>query len=115
MYEIKEISSLQNPLVKKVMLLKEKSRERKKSGCFVLEGKRELHLAIMGDYNIKTIFFYPGIISKDEILDISQRYINAHNLIGVSEKSIKNWPTGKPPKAFWPLPNQKHMTWSIWS
>lgn len=68
MNEIKQISSLQNPLVKKVLLLKEKSRERKKEGLFVLEGQRELELAFKGGYEIQTLFFYAAIISEEDIL-----------------------------------------------
>lgn len=70
MNEIKHISSLQNPLVKKAILLREKSRERKKTGLFVLEGVRELQLAIKGNYTIETLFFYADIISADEVLKL---------------------------------------------
>ena len=48
MNKVKQISSLHNPLVKKVLLLKEKSRERRNSGLFVLEGQREFELAGKG-------------------------------------------------------------------
>ena len=41
----KQISSTQNQLIKQIVLLKEKSRERRKSGLFVVEGLREIHLA----------------------------------------------------------------------
>jgi TrmH family RNA methyltransferase len=44
----KRITSPQNPLVKHLMVLKEKSRERKKANAFLIEGKRELSLAIKG-------------------------------------------------------------------
>ena len=67
---IKEISSLQNPLIKQLVLLKEKSRERKKSGLFLIEGKREISLAIKGDYNIETVFYNPEIISNKEISEL---------------------------------------------
>lgn len=70
MNEIKEISSLQNSLVKKVLVLKEKSRERKKEGLFVLEGQRELELAIKGGYEIHTLFFYDAIISEADTLKL---------------------------------------------
>ncbi|MDT0606982.1 TrmH family RNA methyltransferase [Croceitalea rosinachiae] len=55
MEEQKIITSLQNPLIKKVLQLKEKSRERKKSGLFIIEGQRELELALKGGYTIKTL------------------------------------------------------------
>lgn len=55
MKEQKIITSLQNSLVKKVLQLKEKSRERKKSGLFIIEGQRELELALKGGYEIETL------------------------------------------------------------
>ncbi|WP_375326133.1 TrmH family RNA methyltransferase [Flagellimonas sp. GZD32] len=65
--ETKLISSVQNPLVKKILQLKEKSRERKKSGLFVLEGRREIQLAQKGDYQIKTLLYCEEIISISQI------------------------------------------------
>ena len=67
----KEITSTQNPLVKKIMVLKEKSRERKKTGLFVIEGRRELHLAKKSDYVIKTILFDKTLISEASVLAIA--------------------------------------------
>ena len=65
MSDIKLISSIQNPLVKKILLLKEKSRERKKTGLFVIEGQREIELALKGKYHIETVLFCPEIASID--------------------------------------------------
>ncbi|WP_339709826.1 RNA methyltransferase [uncultured Kriegella sp.] len=67
MNEIKHISSAQNPLVKKILLLKEKSRERKKLGLFILEGARELQMALKADYQIQTLVFCPEIIKEFEV------------------------------------------------
>nr|WP_237561755.1 RNA methyltransferase [Allomuricauda algicola] len=64
MKEVKSISSTQNPLIKKILLLKEKSRERKKTGLFVVEGVREIELAQKGGYTIKTLLFSPEIASS---------------------------------------------------
>jgi TrmH family RNA methyltransferase len=61
--EPKLISSVQNPLVKKILLLKEKSRERKKTGLFVVEGQRELELAQKGGYVLKQLLYCPEINS----------------------------------------------------
>jgi len=71
---IKQISSIQNPLIKELFQLKEKSRIRKKTGRFLIEGKREISLAIKGKYEIETILFDPSIITLEiikEILDPS--------------------------------------------
>ena len=66
MSSIKQISSQQNPVVKKILLLKDKSRERKKTGLFILEGARELQFAIKENYPIETLLFCAAIISEKE-------------------------------------------------
>lgn len=86
MNHIKEISSLQNPLVKKVLVLKEKSRERKKTGFFILEGVHELQLALKGRYEIDTIFFYKNIISEKDVIDQLQEFDLNPQLIEVSKE-----------------------------
>ena len=62
----KTITSLKNPLIKRVLQLKEKSRERKKEGCFVIEGQRELELALKGGYTIETVMFCDEIIQNSK-------------------------------------------------
>ena len=69
---VKLITSPQNPLIKQLVLLKEKSRERKKKGVFLIEGKRELSLAIKGGYRIKTLLFFPDLFSESEAKAMSQ-------------------------------------------
>lgn len=60
----KEITSVQNPYIKQLYQLKEKSRDRKKSGLFLIEGKREIELAIKGNYHIETILYNPELFSE---------------------------------------------------
>lgn len=62
----KTITSPQNPFIKELVLLKDKSRERRKKGQFLLEGKRELSLAIKGGYTIETLLFFPDLFSESE-------------------------------------------------
>ncbi len=63
----KEISSIHNPLIKTLYQLKVKSKARQKNGQFLIEGQREISLAIKGDYTIKSILFQPDIISKEQV------------------------------------------------
>ena len=72
----KQISSIHNPLIKQLFQLKEKSRERKKSGLFLIEGKRELSLAIKGNYDIETLLFYPDLFSESEANALSHYNID---------------------------------------
>jgi len=85
MNKIKCISSIQNPLIKKVLLLKEKSRERKKSGLFVLEGQREFQLALKGNYQIETLFFCADIISENELFKTVEALSPLPEIIALSK------------------------------
>ena len=64
---MKQITSIQNPFIKSLVLLQEKSKARKQSGTFLIEGKREIELALKGNYEIETILFLPEIISELQI------------------------------------------------
>jgi TrmH family RNA methyltransferase len=63
----KQINSIQNPLVKELIQLQERSRVRKKKGLFIVEGIREISLAIKGNYTIKTILFCEEIIALTKV------------------------------------------------
>lgn len=67
----KQISSIQNQAVKKLLQLQEKSRYRKKEKRFVIEGKRELLLAVKGGYNIKEIYYSPNLVSPNEVFGLA--------------------------------------------
>ncbi|WP_428743345.1 TrmH family RNA methyltransferase [Tenacibaculum sp.] len=71
----KHISSIQNPLIKQLVQLKDKSRERKKTGLFLIEGKREISLALKGDYELDTILFYPELISEIHINELIDEHV----------------------------------------
>ncbi|MEI6865718.1 TrmH family RNA methyltransferase [Flavicella sp.] len=69
----KEIVSLQNSLIKELVLLKEKSRIRRVKGSFLLEGLREIELATIGNYAIENIFYCLDIISLECIQNMQTR------------------------------------------
>ncbi|MCR8666281.1 RNA methyltransferase [Aestuariibaculum sp. M13] len=79
----KQITSIQNSYIKQLVQLKDKSRERKKSGVFLIEGVRELSLAVKGGYQLDTVLFYPDLISESEIKDFVNSSIN---LIEISKE-----------------------------
>jgi TrmH family RNA methyltransferase len=69
---IESITSAQNPKIKDLLALQEKSKERRKKGMFVVEGRRELLHCVEAGYRPHTVFFCPDIISSgdfDEIAD----------------------------------------------
>jgi TrmH family RNA methyltransferase len=65
---MKQISSVQNPLVKEMLLLREKSKARKSAGIFLIEGKREIDLAIAGNYELKTLLYCSDFISTNDVI-----------------------------------------------
>lgn len=67
----KHLSSTQNPLVKHIVLLKDKSRKRKKTNLFVVEGEREIKLALKGNYTIETVLYFPDIYDHTKLSTFS--------------------------------------------
>lgn len=67
----KEITSIQNQLVKDILQLQEKPRVRKKSKQFVVEGQREIRLALLNGYELTALLFYDGIIDENEIKNLN--------------------------------------------
>jgi TrmH family RNA methyltransferase len=63
---LKEITSIQNPIIKSLVQLQEKAKARKQTGTFLIEGKREISIAIKGGYEIETLLFLPEICSEAE-------------------------------------------------
>ena len=79
----KHISSNNNPLVKQLLQLQSKSKLRKTSGLFVIEGRREIQLALDSGYNIETLLYADGI-SQDALPQGVQRYVSVNS--GVYQK-----------------------------
>lgn len=61
------ITSLQNPLVKNVLVLIEKSRERKKQGLFVAEGLREVGMALKKGFRAECLFYEESKTSPEAL------------------------------------------------
>ena len=63
------ITSSQNPKIKNILAL-EKARERQRQNLFVIEGTKELALAISAGYKINSVFFCPEIIDAKTLQTI---------------------------------------------
>lgn len=63
------ISSTQNPKIKRLVLLQQKSSERRKEGLFVVEGRRELLHCIEAGFEIDTLFYCPSAMDEGEESD----------------------------------------------
>tara|TARA_R110001606_G_scaffold8303_7_gene36461 strand:- start:9568 stop:10365 length:798 start_codon:yes stop_codon:yes gene_type:complete len=73
---MKEITSIQNTYIKNLLKIQEKARERKKQGLFIIEGKREISLAVAASYKFDTVLFLPELISENEVLHLFNENIN---------------------------------------
>ena len=74
------ITSTQNPKVKHVVALQQKSAERRRTGRFVVEGSRELSHCIHAGFQVDMLFVCPSLCGDalcgviDSIPGVSQRY-----------------------------------------
>jgi TrmH family RNA methyltransferase len=73
---MKQITSIQNPFIKSLVQLQEKAKARKQTGTFLIEGKREIELAIKGNYEIETILFLPELISEKQLNSLTIKPLN---------------------------------------
>jgi len=58
------LTSSQNPKIKKLVALQQKSSERRESGLFVVEGVRELNHCIEAGFDVDTVFVCPEIAGE---------------------------------------------------
>ncbi len=82
---MRKLTSLQNPFIKSLILLKEKSKARQQTGNFLIEGKREIMLAFQANYEIKTILFCPEICFENEL----RKYSANAELVQITKEIFK--------------------------
>lgn len=88
---IESITSAQNPKIKDLLALQEKSKERRRKGLFVVEGRRELIHCIEAGYEPHTLFTCPEILTDkdlDSVLNtIEENFRGTHvNIIEISRQ-----------------------------
>ena len=67
------ITSTQNKYIRQLTQLKDKSRERRKSGLFLIEGQREISLALKGGYELDTVLFFPELFSIEQLNNLTNK------------------------------------------
>lgn len=83
------VTSAQNPKIKELLALQEKSRLRREKGLFVVEGIRELEHCVEGGFQIDTVFWCPSIYGKmPNVAEASMPAIlrNAAKVVEVTEE-----------------------------
>ena len=67
---IETITSAQNPKIRLLMELQDKSKTRRKEGLFVVEGQREIEHCIASGYKVHTVFICPEILGENRGMEI---------------------------------------------
>ncbi len=81
---MERITSLQNNNIKNLVKLRSKASERKEQGLFLIEGGRELSLALAGGYAIHSLYIYTPLYEKSDYPSLPER-INTGRTYEVSE------------------------------
>ena len=80
----KKITSPQNPAIKKLIQLQEKSRIRKKENSFVIEGFREISLAFKGGFEFREVYFASEIFPAEKLEVLTAQISSEVELIEIS-------------------------------
>ena len=59
-----QVTSAQNPKIRNLLLLQEKSRARREQGLFVVEGRRELQHCLEAGFTVRTVFVCPEVAGE---------------------------------------------------
>ncbi len=81
---MKVITSPQNKLIKYIRHLQEKSSLRRKEQKFVVEGRREVRLALEGGYELETVLFQPLLFPYEQASSLLQTHGSTAQLIEIS-------------------------------
>ncbi len=81
---IKLITSLQNPLVKNILLLQEKPRERKIQNLIVIEGLREIRLALVAGFTVSSLLYCKEFIGDKDLQALLSQSISSFEIAEVT-------------------------------
>ncbi|MDL2262722.1 RNA methyltransferase [Bacteroidales bacterium OttesenSCG-928-I21] len=80
-----KITSTQNKLIKEIVSLQTKSKDRKHNKLIVIEGQKEIELAISAGLKMEKVFYCSEIINFAEVEKIFQKQIYGLDIYEVSE------------------------------
>ncbi|MFN8295970.1 MAG: RNA methyltransferase [Chitinophagales bacterium] len=91
---MKQITSFQNPLIKKILLLQEKSKYRKEENLFIIDGWKETQMAIANGFEIDAILFRKGFglnfdeLDNEKVIEISEDVFDRISYRGNTSKVV---------------------------
>ena len=80
---IENISSGQNPKIKELLVLQEKSKLRRSKNLFVVEGRREVEHCLNAGFVPRTLFICGEILSEEDINDLTGAAERANPNVGI--------------------------------
>jgi TrmH family RNA methyltransferase len=83
---ITQIVSVKNQLIKEIVVLRSKSRERNKKKLIVIEGQKEVSLALISKIEIDKILYCPDIIDFGDIDNLFQDKIGSIPVFELSKE-----------------------------
>lgn len=83
---MKQVSSTQNQLVKDILQLQDKSKARKKTGHFIIEGFREINFALKNGYDVQQILFCFDLFDQNLIKTFEKQINSKIELIEVTKE-----------------------------
>ena len=103
----RQITSSKNPYIKELVLLKEKSKTRKLLKQFLIEGEREIHLAINGDIAIETLLFCADLFSEEKLTQIAS---HVSNILSISKEVYQKLAHRETTEGLLAVANAKELT-----
>lgn len=82
---MKEISSTTNPEIKFLHKIQQSESARKKSGVIIVEGIREISIALKADYKLKSIYVCKEILPESK--DINAMALDVDKVVNVSKQA----------------------------
>lgn len=87
-----ELTSAQNPRIKHLLALQQKSSERRREGLFVVEGRRELAHCLAAGYEVDSLFVSEELSARGEISNFPSSIFHLQSSISNLPSSISNLP-----------------------
>ncbi|MEZ5053450.1 MAG: RNA methyltransferase [Chitinophagales bacterium] len=84
---MKIIESFQNPTIKKILLLQEKSKLRKEENVFVVDGWKETKMALENNFVIQTLFCSATTVNSDDFPKMEATLSSQKNKIEIIQVS----------------------------
>lgn len=105
----KLISSLQNPLIKNILLLEEKPRERKVQNLMVIEGFREIKLALASGFTVTTLIYCCDFINDEDLRTLISHAVSSFEAVEVPPDIYNRLAYRKDHEGVIALANQKRL------